>query len=202
MSGDDQTTNNGSESISEAAVEANSPRPQEKRSATPGGPRKRSRTNYDGSQPLDDPGHEAVAQFFSAPKHCRRFKSSTALAEHFRVSRMTIYRWAQDLDVVKRTEWLATRNTVFGDFLARREWLGIVEAQVAAALAGSTRAAIFCQNRAFPERSIFGTLSLEAVIEGAINVETSLEADETAESEKLGPAKENPEMVEDKNSQE
>ena len=34
-----------------------------------------------------------------------------------------------------------------------------------AALAGNTRAAIFCLNRAFPEGSIFGTLSLEAVIE-------------------------------------
>ncbi len=202
MNGDDQKKQEVTESISGAAAEANNPRPQETCSATPDGPRKKRRKNYNGSQPLDYPGDEAVAQFLAAPKQCRQFKSVAALAKHFDVSRTTIYRWAQDRDVVKRTEWLAMRNMGFGDFIACREWPGIVKAQVAAALAGDTRAAIFCQNRAWPEDLSFSRFSIEAAIEGAINVETLLEVDETPESEELGSAEENPEMEEDKNVRE
>ena len=179
--------------------------PQETCPATPEGPRKRRKKNYDGSQPLDYPAHEAIAQFLATPKQFRQFKSTAVLAKHFNVSRMTIYRWAQDIDVVKRAEWLSRGNMVLGDFIACREWPSIVRAQVAAALAGDTRAAIFCQNRAwFPSLDLntpINTPTLETVIEGANNVAPLLEEDETSQSEELGTAKENPEIVEHKDSQ-
>jgi hypothetical protein len=202
MNSDDKSkTPDVSESIPGPTVEANDALPQEARSATPDVSRIKRRENFDGSQPLDYPGHEAVAQFLAAPKQFRRFKSVTALAKHFDVSRMTVYRWAQDLDVARRVDWLSSRNRVLGDFLPRREWAGIVQAQVAAALAGDIRAAIFCLNRAWPEPSIFGTASLQDVIEGANNVEMLLEEDATSESDELGTDKKTPETVEDKDPQ-
>lgn len=202
MNGDDQKKRDLGESISGAAVEANSSLPQEAGLPTPDGPPKKRRKKYDGNKPLDFPGHQAIAQFFAAPKQFRRFESCAALAKHFHVSRMTVYRWARDRDVVRRIEWLSLRNIVFGDFIACREWPAIVKAQVAAALAGDTRAAIFCQNRAWPEDWDSSTMSLEASIEGAINLETSLEGDEKSEAAELGSADENPEVAEDKNPRE
>jgi hypothetical protein len=202
MNGENQKKQELTESISRSVIEANSPRPQETHSATPDGPPKKRRNKYDGSRPLDFPGDEAVAQFFAAPKQCRQFKSVSALAEHFDVTRPTIYRWAHDRDLLKRTEWLAMRNRGFGDFIACREWPGIVKAQVAAALAGDTRAAFFSQNRVWPDDSMFRGFSFEAAMEGAINIETFLEADETPGSEELGSTKESPETVDGKNLQE
>lgn len=202
MNGDDQEKRDLGESISGAAVEANSSLPQEAGPATPDGPPKKRRKKYNGNKPLDFPAHEAIAQFFAAPKQFRRFESCAALAKHFHVSRMTVYRWARDRDVVKRIEWLSLRNMVFGDFIACREWPAIVKAQIAAALAGDTRAAIFCQKRAWPEGWDSGTMSLVASIEGAINFETSLEADENSDAAELESANENPDGVENKNPRE
>jgi len=186
-----------SESISGPTVEANDAQPQETLAAIPGASRER-RENYDGSQPLDSPGHEAVAQFLATPKQFRQFKSTTALAKHFAVSRTTVYRWVKDFAVARRAQWLSMRNKVFGDFIARRELPSIIKAQVERALAGDTRAAIFCLTRAWPEDPLLYTVSLEDVIEGANNVETLLEEDATPEPEGLGTAKESPEIIEDK----
>lgn len=47
---------------------------------------------YDGHEPLEYPGHEAVAQYLAAPESLREFKSFSDLANHFHVSRMTIHR--------------------------------------------------------------------------------------------------------------
>lgn len=131
-------------------VESNGERLQKTRYGAPDGPRKR-RENYHEWDPLDFPGHEALAHFLATPKTEREFKSLTALAKHFEISRMTIHRWKKDPDVLRRAEWLAKENKLAGDLVARREWQCIVEAQVAAAKRGNTAAAKFLERRAWPE---------------------------------------------------
>jgi hypothetical protein len=112
--------------------------------------RKRKR-NYDGSKPLGWPELEAVAQFLATPKPIREFKTFVDLAKHFNVSRMTIYRWSRHVDVLTRAEYLLAQNQLKGDLVARLYWDRIVMGQVRAAINGDTRAAKFCENRAWPE---------------------------------------------------
>jgi hypothetical protein len=150
-------------------VESNGERLQKTRYGAPDGPRKR-RENYKEWDPLDFPSHEALAHFLATPKMEREFKMLTALAKHFEISRMTIHRWKKDSDVLRRAEWLARENKLAGDFVARREWQCIVEAQVAAAKRGNTAAAKFLECRAWPEdqraNSQLSNVSLaEALIE-------------------------------------
>jgi hypothetical protein len=198
MNGDDRSTVDVSNSILEPATDDSNGGPSENRPASPDGAPTKSRRNYDGSRPLKYPGYEAVAQYMAAPKQQRRFKSVAALAKRFGVSRITMYRWAQHPDVVRRTEWLSVQNMVLGDLIACREWPAIMRAQVAAALAGDSRAAIFCQKRAWPEHLNHSGITLEDAIKGAINVETFLEVDEViSQSEHVDTANENPEVQKD-----
>ena len=198
MDSDDQSKSDASERLS-AAVDENGARRQGARPTALDGPPTKRRRNYDGSTPLNDPGHEAVAQFLAAPKQFRRFRTITALAMQFNVARVTIYRWAQDFDVVRRAEWLSVQNRVLGDFIACREWPSVVRAQVTAALAGDTRAAIFLQNRAWPEGLDVSIPSLEEAVKGTINVGTFLEEDETViqpEQSAAATANQNPDVRE------
>jgi hypothetical protein len=152
------------------------------------------REDYDGSEPLDDLAFEAIAQFFAAPRQFRQFKSVSALAEALGLSRMTIYRRAEDVDVVLRIRWLLTKSMFFGDLVASREWQAIVEVQVKAALAGDLRAAMFCQNRAWRQQtSIFGETTTEPAIGGADAIGTWEEKmTETSQAEDMEAAEENP----------
>jgi hypothetical protein len=160
------------------------------------------RTDYDGTEPLDDPAFEAIAQFFAAPRQFRKFDSAKALAKNLGVSRMTVYRRAEDADVVRRMEWLLRKSMRSGDLIACREWPGIVGAQVNAALAGNTRAAAFCLNRAWRQQtSILGEVTTEPAIGGADALTLWQETNETAQAEQLEAAEENPEP-EGKNSSE
>ncbi|MGB9242824.1 MAG: hypothetical protein WCC03_05680 [Candidatus Acidiferrales bacterium] len=149
--------------------------------------------DYDGTKPLDDPADEAVALFFAAPRQFRQFKSASALAEHLGVSRMTIYRRAEDVDVAQRIMWLLRRSMRYADLLACREWPGIVQAQVTAALAGDLRAAMFCQNRAWRQSlDCLGVETIEPAIAGADAITLWQEkTNEQSEAEEL-EAKENP----------
>jgi hypothetical protein len=183
------------ESASTTAMETNSSRSQKARSDAPDG-------EYDGATPLDNPAHEAVACFFAAPRQFRQFPSVGALAKKFGVSRMTVYRWAEAIDVVLRIKWLLERSMRFGDLIAAREWAGIVEAQVRAALAGDTRAATFCLNRAWRQQSsILGEMTTEPAIEAADAIRLWQE-NEPSQVEELEAAEENPGMEQDKNLRE
>jgi hypothetical protein len=122
---------------------------------TLGHARRKRKRNYDGTDPLDYPELEAVAEFLATPKHIRDIKTFTDLAKHFNVSRMTIYRWTRDEDVLKRAEYLLTLNQLKGDLVARLHWDRIVMGQVRAAIKGDTRAAKFCEKRAWPENPLF-----------------------------------------------
>ncbi len=197
MNRDDQMTGNSCEPISEA-IESNRTRSQEDRSDAP---RISHGGDYDGSEPFDDPAYEAIAQFFATPQQFRRFKSVSALAERFGVSRMTIYRRAGNVDVVQRIKWLIERSMRFGDLIASREWAGIVQAQVDAALAGDTRAAMFCMNRAWRQCSLFDGVTVEPALAGAKNIPTWLAENEVSKPEELDAAKENPEVEQGKNPQ-
>jgi hypothetical protein len=150
------------------------------------------RTDYDGTEPLDDPAYKAIAKFFAAPRQFRQFSSVSALAEHFGVSRMTIYRRAQNNDVVQRIKWLLRKSMLSGDVIACQEWPGIVQAQVTAALAGNLRTAMFCQNRAWRQGlDCLGGETIEPAIAGADAITLWGETDEQSEAEP--EAKENPE---------
>jgi hypothetical protein len=87
----------------------------------------REEEDYDGTKPLRHAALETVAQFFASPTQFRQFSSVFALAEHLGVSRMTIYRWSQNVDVVVRVQWLLSRSMRSGDLIAAREWRAIVE---------------------------------------------------------------------------
>jgi hypothetical protein len=143
------------------------------------------RTDYDATEPLDNPAFEAIAQFFAAPSQFRQFSSVVALAGHLGISRMTIYRWSKDVDVVQRIEWLLRRSMRSGDLIAAREWRAIVEAQVRAAIAGDTRAAVFCQNRAWSESLIPGGVITVPAVGGADAIAMWQERTEPSEGEKL-----------------
>jgi hypothetical protein len=123
---------------------------QKTRYGAPDGPRK-LRRNFNGQDPLDYPGHEALAQFLATPRSEREFKSLTALAGHFKVTRMTVHRWKRNPDVLRRAELVARGNKPAGDLIAKANWKPIVRAQVDAAIAGDTQAAKFCERRAWPE---------------------------------------------------
>jgi hypothetical protein len=150
------------------------------------------RENYDGSEPLDDPVFEAIAQFFAAPREFKQFRSAITLAENFGISRMTVYRRAQNNDVVLRIKWLLRKSMQGADLIACREWSGIVRAQVKAALAGDLRAAMFCQNRAWRQGlGCLGGETIEPALAGADAITLWEETDEQSEAEP--EAKENPE---------
>ena len=119
--------------------------------ATPSGPRQKRRYSYDGSEPLAYAGHEAIAQFLAAPTSLRKFKSLTVLAAHFKVTRMTVHRWRQDIDVMQRVYWLSMRNKIAGDLLARQGWLGIMKKVIEMAMEGDFRAIKFLESRAWAE---------------------------------------------------
>ena len=181
---------NSIESPSAAPIEVNSSQPQ-----PPDGQEIVRRTDYFGAEPLDDPAYETIAQFFAAPRQFRQFNSVNALAENLGVSRMTIYRWAENVDVVRRIEGLLRKSMRAGDLIACQEWRGIVEAQVNAALAGDTRAATFCLNRAWRESSILGVMTIEPAIGGADAITIWQEkTNEPSQAEELEVAKENPGM--------
>ena len=151
------------------------------------------RKDYDGTEPLDDPAFEAIAQFFAAPRQFRNFDSVNALAKNLGVSRMTVYRRAQDANVIQRIDSLLRKSMRSGDLIACREWPGIVGAQVNAALAGDTRAAVFCLNRAWRQQtSILGEVTTEPAIGGADALTLWQETNETAQGEEPQAAEENP----------
>jgi hypothetical protein len=188
---------NSIESHSAAPIEVNSSQPQ-----PPDGHERVRRTDYFGAEPLDDPAYETIAQFFAAPRQSRQFKSVGALAEHFGLSRMTIYRRLEDVDVMLRIKWLVRKSMLSGDLIACLEWHGIVEAQVRAALAGDLRAAMFCEGRAWRQSSNFGVMTTEAAIAGVDAIAIWQEkANEPSQAE-LEPAKDNPGMEQDKNPRE
>lgn len=202
MNRDDQMASNSIESIS-AATEEGSTRPREDRSDASDDPRITHRTDCDGSERLDSPGYEAIAQYFASPAQFRQFKSVSALAEHLGVSRMTIYRRVENVDVVQRIKWLLQKSMLFGDLIACREWAAIVKAQVQAALSGDTRAAIFCQNRAWRQSSsILGDVVFEPATGGVDALATSVEEiSEVSQTEQLDVAKEDPRMDQGNNPQ-
>ena len=188
---------NSIESHSAAPIELNSSQPQ-----PPDGHERVRRTDYFGAEPLDDPAYETIAQFFAAPRQFRQFKSVGALAEHFGLSRMTIYRRLEDVDVILRIKWLVRKSMLSGDLIACLEWHGIVEAQVRAALAGDLRAAMFCEGRAWRQSSNFGVMTTEVAIAGVDAIAIWQEkANEPSQAE-LEPAKDNPGMEQDKNPRE
>jgi len=135
----------------QGAVQAPIPSLEKVRYGAADGPRQKRRERHDGREPLNYAGHEAVAQFLAAPKSDREFKSLTALANHFKVTRMTIHRWKQDIDVMQRAYWLSKRNQMAGDLVARREYPEIMERAVQLAKAGDVQAMKFCESRAWPE---------------------------------------------------
>src|SRR5229473_189332 len=106
---------------------------------------------YDRTKPLDSPEDEAIAQYLSTPKSIREFKSFGELAKHFNISRMTAYRRSKDSSILQRVEWLLMSHKLAGDLIARLSWERIVAGQVKAAVAGDTKAAQFCKERAWPE---------------------------------------------------
>ena len=106
---------------------------------------------HDPTKPLNSPEDEAIAQYLSTPKSIREFKSFSELARHFNISRMTAYRRSKDRSILLRVQWLLLSHQLAGDQIARLNWGRIVAGQVKAAVAGDTKAAIFCQERAWPE---------------------------------------------------
>src|SRR6202521_5293005 len=119
------------------------------RNGAPDGPRKKRCEKHDGSEALEHPGREALAQFLAAPRLLREFKSYSRLADCFHVSRMTIYRWTLEVEVMQRANVLSMRNEIAGDLEARRAWTEIMQKQVANAKGGDLDAARFCESRAW-----------------------------------------------------
>ena len=141
------------------------------RVSPPAGPRQ-NRGTADRREPLEFLGHETVAQFMATPKSLRQFKSITALAKHFNITRKTVYCWMKDIDVLRRVDWLSLQNKAAGDRAPRREWLDIMESLVERAKSGDIQAARFCADRAWPEdqqakKSKLSPESLEEVLERA-----------------------------------
>ena len=137
------------ESRGTEAVQTNDSMPQITMN-TPSPSRKRKR-KFNRTKPLDSPEEEAIAQYLATPKSIREFKSHTDLAQHFNISRMTVYRRTKDLRVLQRVEWLLQHHRLAGDLIARLHWERIMAGQVKAAVAGDTKAAQFCRERAWPE---------------------------------------------------
>lgn len=119
----------------------------------PDSPRKYKR-KFNKTKPLDSPADEAIAEYLSTPKSIRQFRSFTELAEHFTISRMTVYRRSKDPRILQRVEWLLTQHKLSGDLVARLHWDRIVAGQVKAAIRGDTKAAQFCKEAAWPEQPL------------------------------------------------
>jgi hypothetical protein len=131
----------------------------------PNGPRQPRNEKYDGHEPLEYPGHEAVARHLATPMSEREFKSDSDLADHFHVTRMTIHRTKKDIDVIKRAHWLSRRNRLAGELVARREYPSIIEKAVHMAKEGNIKAMEFCAKRAFPgDQEQADLLSLEEFV--------------------------------------
>jgi len=113
----------------------------------------RFREDYDGSQPLDFPPYEALAQHLSTPRSLRQFKTDTAFANHFQASRMTVYRWKHDPDVIQRALWLSASARLVGQVAVRVEWSTIVQKALAQAKAGNLNAMKFCESIAWANYS-------------------------------------------------
>jgi len=149
------------------------------RHGAPDGPRRQRSETYDGSSPLEYPGHEAVAQYLAAPKSLRELKSDTDVADYFQVTRMTIFRWKRDPDVIRRAHWLTRFNEMVGDIAARREWAEIVKKVIDNALNGDLQAVKFCELRAWSkdpavERSLTGcTVSMTDLLGTSEGEETA-----------------------------
>jgi len=112
---------------------------------------RRNRRKYGPGKPLESPEDEAIAQYLSAPKSIREFKSFSELAEHYNFSRMTVYRRSKDSRILKRVQHLLMNHKLAGDIVARLNWGRVVAGQVKAAAAGNTKAAQFCKELAWPE---------------------------------------------------
>src|SRR5580692_8346882 len=113
-------------------------------------PKARQR-KFDPREPLDRPEDEAIAQYLSAPRSIREFKSLSDLGLRFKISRMTVYRRSKQLEVLERTQWLLRNYKLAGDLVAKLNWERIVKGQVRAAVTGDTRAAEFCKAVAWAE---------------------------------------------------
>lgn len=133
---------------SEEAVQTNDTVPQT--TVNPQDPSGKRRRKFNRKKALDPPD-EAIAQFLATPKSIREFKSLTDLAKHLNISRMTLYRRTKDPIILQRAEWLVTHHMLAGDLIARLHWERIMAGQVKAAVAGDTKAAQFCRERAWPE---------------------------------------------------
>jgi hypothetical protein len=66
--------------------------------------------DYNGSEPLSHPGHEATAQFVSSSKSERDCQNVTALAQSLGVSRKTIYFWKKNPRVLQRMQYLTAHR--------------------------------------------------------------------------------------------
>ena len=65
---------------------------------------------------------EAIAQYLTAPKSFREFKSFTALAEYRNIYRMTVYRHSKDTKVLEWARFLSAEHKMPGDLIARVNW--------------------------------------------------------------------------------
>ena len=131
-------------------AESNNPLSRKARFGAPDGPRRRRSEKYDGQSPLEYPGHEAVAHFLASPKSIRQFKSANDLAKHYDVSRMTIFRWAHDPNVLRRAYFLSDVNQMAGDLIARQESPRMMQTAVQKAIKGDLQFIKFCLSRAYP----------------------------------------------------
>jgi hypothetical protein len=154
------------------------------RYGAPDGPRRPRGEKCDGHEPLEYPGHEAVAQYLAAPKSLREFKSDSDLAKHFHVSRMTICRWRHDPDVIQRAHFLSGFNEMAGDLLARQEWPRIMQKVVQKAINGDLQSIKFCESRAWPNelRVEQSHLSATVSIQELLGTSESEDADEPADN--------------------
>jgi hypothetical protein len=114
------------------------------------GPQK-CRRNYNGEDPLDYPGHEALAKLLTTSRSGREITSLAALARTFEVARTTIQRWKKDPHVLLRAEWLLRGNKLDAQLLARRELPSVVAAMVPSAKRGNMAAAKLCADLAWRE---------------------------------------------------
>jgi hypothetical protein len=119
------------------------------------------------SEPLASEAREALAQFLSTPAPMRNLKSITALAEYYKVSRMTLHRWQRDPAVLQRAETLSKRNWLPGVLLARSNYESTVRAQIKKAIRGDTKAARYVHEIAWteapPEKATRKEVTIEVV---------------------------------------
>jgi hypothetical protein len=106
------------------------------------------------NEPLEYAGHEALAQFLAYPEPMKVFKSLTALAKHYGVTRMTVHRWRHSAGVLQRAEWLSKGNRLAGVLAARSNWERVVQAQVTKAITGDTQAARFLNEIAWSDDTL------------------------------------------------